>query len=30
MNEQFIRDVTKAVKETKLNQVLEPGSTPRR
>lgn len=30
MNEQFIRDVTKAVKETKLNQVLEPGATPRR
>ena len=30
MNEQFIRDVSKAVKQTKLNQVLDPGSTPRR
>jgi hypothetical protein len=30
MNEQFIKDVTKAVKQTKLDQVLDPGSTPRR
>lgn len=30
MNEQFVRDVAKAVKEVKLNQVLEPGVTPRR
>jgi hypothetical protein len=30
MNEQFVKDVTKAVQQTKLNQVLDPGSTPRR
>lgn len=30
MNEQFVKDVSKAVQKTKLNQVLEPGATPRR
>jgi hypothetical protein len=30
MNEQFFKDAQKAVKETKLNQKLDPGATPRR
>ena len=30
MNEQFIKDVTKRIKNTPLNQELAPGSVPRR
>jgi len=30
MNEQFVRDVTKYIKQTEIKQELSPGSTPRR
>jgi len=30
MNDQFIKDISKHVKETSLNQKLSPGTTPRR